>query len=209
MNVDRGHPTEIDDEEEDLSALDTLEFAGVLESGEFEAAVPARARDPLRAGDLAFADSQPHALVSGEVVTAITLLPDTGVAMGVLDAAAVGVHSTAAMLLYGRLRTLCSQEFLAVATQMTTRSGRVVVSSITAADRRQRLSEFASSSILALEHLALDKQYLLAEVGEFTVWVFAVDETRLFAALLPSEPVAADLLAASAAALDEFRRGSS
>ena len=67
---------EIDEDEEDLSALDTLEFAGVLESGEFDTAIASRPRDPLHAGDLAFAGS-----IKGSSdalpVTSVALLADT------------------------------------------------------------------------------------------------------------------------------------
>lgn len=196
---------EIEEDEEDLSALDTLEFAGVLESGEFETAIASRPRDPLHAGDLAFAGSM-SGNVDDVAVTSVALLADTQLEMGVLDSSDVSVSTVDAMSLYERLRTMCTQDFCAVATQMTTRSGRVIVSSITAADRRDRLAEFASSSILAVEHLELGQQHLLARVGEVEVWVHAVDEVRVFAALLSGTPVIEELLTSSTAALDEFRR---
>jgi|GEM_PF-6490254 len=196
---------EIEEDEEDLSALDTLEFAGVLESGEFDTVIASRPRDPLHAGDLAFAGSM-SGNVDDVAVTSVALLADTQLEMGVLDSSDVIVSTVDAMPLYERLRTMCTQDFRAVATQMTTRSGRVIVSSITAADRRDRLAEFASSSILAVEHLELGQQHLLARVGEVEVWVHAVDEVRVFAALLSGTPVIEELLASSNEALDEFRR---
>lgn len=197
MNIELTSSEDISDDEEDLSALDTLEFAGVLESGEFEAAVTVRPRDPLHDADRAYSS----ALGEGSPETAVALLPDTQLEMGVLDASALGAERVDAMQVYEGLRTMCSQRFLAVATQMTTRSGRVVVSSITSAERRERLSEFSSSSIRALEHLNLRNQHLLARVDDFSVWVLAVDEVRVFSALLSSPPLSSELLSASLAVL--------
>ncbi len=209
MNVDLHSSEEIDDDEEDLSALDTLEFAGVLESGEFEAAVAVRPRAPLHDGDPAFAPASAEASSGPAPETAVALLPDTQLEMGVLTPAAVSGASVDAMQLYEILRMMCSQRFLAVATQMTTRSGRVVVSSITSAERRQRLSDFSSSSIRALGHLSLRDQHLLAKVDDLSVWVLAVDEVRVFSALLPSPPVSSELLSASLGVLDDLPRLSS
>ncbi len=207
MNVDLHSSEEIDDDEEDLSALDTLEFAGVLESGEFEAVITACPRGPLHDEDLAFAPAFGDAS-GASPETAVALLPDTQLEMGVLDASAVGGSGVDAMQLYEVLRTMCTQRFLAVATQMTTRSGRVVVSSITSAERRQRLSDFSSSSISALAHLNLEDQYLLAKVDDLSVWVLAVDEVRVFSALLPSPPVSSELLSVSLGVLGDLPRRS-
>ena len=206
MNVAVDSSEDIADEEEDLTALDTLEFAGVLESGEFEAVISVRPRAPLHDADQAFAPAPDDFLSGATSETAVALLPDTQLEMGILDASAVGVSGVDPMQLYEVLRTMCSQRFLAVATQMTTRSGRVVVSSITSTERRQRLSDFSSSSISALAHLNLDEQHLLARVDDFSVWVLAVDQVRVFSALLSSPPVSSELLAASLGVLQDFPR---
>jgi hypothetical protein len=200
MTSSPGTDFDLDEEEEDLSALDTLEFAGVLESGEFDAVVAARPRAALEDPEAgAEADS-----VSD--VTAVELLPDTQLEMGVLDPAAVLPPRVDAMPLYEELRGCCVTSFGAVAVQMATRSGRVVVSSIADPDRRRRVAEFSAEAVGSLAHQRLEDQCGLVHVGELHVFVAAVDEIRIFTALFTDPPAVDDLLAAIQPPLQDFRR---
>ncbi len=198
---------EIDDDDEDLSALDTLEFAGVLESGEFDAVPQFRPRTPLREGDPAGVGDLPVADTAAEV-TAVELVKDTEVEMGVLDPADVGVRLPGidAMPLYEDLRLCCSSEFAAAAVQLATRSGRVIVSSIADSARRRKVAEFARQAVEALSHNGLDAQHALVTVIGLHVFVVAVDEVRTFTALFHERPPLDELLASLQPYLHEFRR---
>jgi len=203
------HPDhEIDDDEEDLSALDTLEFAGIVESGDFDAVAVPRSRQPLASDESrSRLAALPGAESSAAVAeTAVELLPDTGLEMAVMDPADVLPPPVDAMPLYEELRACCESQFAAVAAQVVTRSGRVVVSSIPDRDRRVRLAEFSSEAIRLLAHHDLDEQCALLHAGELHVLVVAVDEIRVFSALFAQAPALADLVAALQPPLQDFRR---
>jgi hypothetical protein len=139
-------------------------------------------------------------------VTAIELLRDTQLEMGSLDAADVLSPEVDAMPLYEQLRSGCVTRFGAVAVQLATRSGRLVVSSIADADRRCRVAEFSSQAIGSLAHHPLDEQCGLVHVGELHVFVAAVDEIRVFTALFTDPPVLTDLVAMIRPVLHDFRQ---
>jgi len=196
-----------DDYDEDLSALDTLEFAGVLESGEFDSVPQFRPRTPLRDDDPLAGSGSPLADESGDV-TAVELVKDTEVEMGVLDPADVGVALPGidAMPLYEQLRLCCSSEFASVAVQLATRSGRVIVSSIADPDRRRKVAEFSRQAVEILTPHELDAQHALVHAVDLYVFVVAVDEVRTFTALFHEQPVLDDLLAVLRPHLHGFRR---
>ena len=191
------------EEEEDLSALDTLEFVGIVESGDFEIAIAPRASSQV--GSVASKRVAPSQATAPTMDTGVALLADGDLECG--SAAGLGLLSGVdPMLLYEKLRLLCSQQHLAVATQMMTRSGRVVASSITAADRRERLAEFVVSSMAELQHLELQNQQVLVPAGELQLWAMGVDEVRVFSALFAVQPSAAELKVACARALADGRQ---
>jgi hypothetical protein len=200
----RSQDHEIDDDDEDLSALDTLEFAGIIESGDFDAVAVPRARQPLDIDEgRAATGSSPSAAVRE---TAVELLADTGLEMAVMDPADVLPPPVDAMPLYEELRGCCEKQFAAVAAQVATRSGRVVVSSIADRERRLRLAEFSCEAIRLIAHHDLDEQCALLHAGEVHVLVVAVDEIRVFTALFAQAPALADLVAALQPFLQDFRR---